>query len=389
MSDRYRLRCHARQVSDWDPGLQERSVSASQIFTDLNNSVQHCSIIEFWAGTVSRSHVRDRCAAAVAAVLPRSVEVRRERENGQTVRFRLNGAPIEAMWLGEGRLRQARELIAAREGRPDLVVARLMSPGARSAFSDAGIGWIDETGAAEVTLDSLIVSKSGRAVKPLPKPPRWTPAVVAVAEALLCGGKATVASMQEVTGLSAGSCTNALRTLTELGLLSAQARRGRNSMRQVQDPDTLLDEYARAAESLASTTATAAAVFWRDPLVGVREIGRLWDRAGVSWAVTGALAAEVIAPYLTTVTTAEVYVDRYTIAGLESVADAAGLRAIPGGRLTLRPYPPSLQRLSTTVKRGLRLAPWPRVYSDLRLFGVRGEDAAEHLREVLRARSTI
>ena len=345
--------------------------------------MEHCGIIEFWAGAVTRSHVQDRCAAAVAAVLPRSVEVRRERDNGRSICFRLNDEPFEVMWLGEGRLRQARELIADRKGRPDLVVARLMSPGARSAFSDAGIGWIDETGAAEVALDSLIVSKSGRAVSTPPKPPRWTPAVVAVAEALLCGGKATVAAMQEMTGLSAGSCTNALRTLTELGLLSAQARRGRNSMRRIPDADTLLDEYSRAAESLAPATAISAGVFWRDPLAGVGEIGRLWDRAGVSWAVTGALAADVIAPYLTTVTTADVYVDRYTIAGIESVADAAGLRAIPGGRLTLRTYPPCLQRLSTTVQRGLRLVPWPRVYADLRPFGVRGEDAAEHLREVI------
>lgn len=321
-------------------------------------------------------------------MLPRSVELCRERENGPSVRFRLNGEPVEVMWLGEGRLRQARELIVAREGRPDLVVARCISPGARSALSDAGIGWIDETGAAEVALASLIVSKSGRAVRPPPKLPRWTPTVVAVAETLLCGGKATVAAMQEVTGLSAGSCTNALRTLTELGLLSARARRGRNSMRRIPDADALLDGYARAAESLPSTAALTVGVLWRDPLAGVREIGRLWDLAGVSWAVTGAVAADLLAPHLTTVTTAEVYVDQYTIAGLESVAEAAGLRPIPGGRLTLRPYPLSLQGLSTTVQRGLRLAPWPRVYSDLRQWGVRGEDAAEHLREVIRGRAT-
>ena len=341
-----------------------------------------------WAGAVLRSHVRDRCVAAVAAVLPRSVEVRHTREDGRSICLELNGQPIEVIWLGEGRLRQARELIAAREGRPDLVVARLMSLGARSAFSDAGIGWIDESGAAEVALDSLIVSKSGRAVKPPPKLPRWTPAVIAIAEALLCGSKATVAAMQEVTGLSAGSCTNALRTLTELRLLSAEAPRGRNSMRQVPDQDALLDEYARAAEALVSTTALTAGVVWRDPLVGVREIGRLWDLDGISWAVTGAVAADVLAPHLTTITTAEVYVDRYTIAGLESVAEAAGLRPFSGGRLTLRPYPLSLQRLSTTVQPGLRLVPWPRVYADLRQFGVRGEDAAEHLRKVIRQRGT-
>lgn len=39
------------------------------------------------------------------------------------------------------------------------------------------------------------------------------------------------------------------------------------------------------------------------------------------------------------------------------------------------------QRLSTPVG-DLRVAPWPRVYADLRVSGVRGEEAAEHLFEV-------
>jgi len=30
----------------------------------------------------------------------------------------------------------------------------------------------------------------------------------------------------------------------------------------------------------------------------------------------------------------------------------------------------------------MRTAPWPRVYADLRRAGVRGEDAAEHLRSI-------
>jgi hypothetical protein len=35
---------------------------------------------------------------------------------------------------------------------------------------------------------------------------------------------------------------------------------------------------------------------------------------------------------------------------------------------------------------GLRVAPWPRVYVDLQRTGVRGEEAAEHLIEVIRER---
>ena len=335
---------------------------------------------------VTSSNAAHRSEAAVAAVLPPSVRIRRGREDGHLIDLELNGQPITVEWLGEGGLRQARELLAGRKERPDVAAARHMSPGARKALSAAGIGWVDETGAAEIALESLIVSRSGHPIKVPQKPPRWTPAVLAVAEALLCGVRATVGAMQESTRLSAGSATNALRTLTDLGLTSAGTRRGRNSARQIPDRDRLLDAYAAAAASMMPETALTVGVTWRDPATALAEIGQRWNDTGISWAATSTVAASVFAPYLTTVTTAEVYVDRKTIAGLEEVAAKAGLQPIEGGRLTLRPFPTVTARLLAVVKDGLSLAPWPRVYADLRVVGVRGEEAAEHLRDVIRGR---
>ena len=214
---------------------------------------------------MTRSNTTHRSEAAVAAVLPPSVQIRRRREDGHVIDLELNGKPITVEWLGEGGLRQARELLADRKARPDVAAARRMSPGAREALSAAGVGWVDETGAAEIALDSLIVSRSGHAIKVPRKPPRGTPAVLAVAEALLCGGGATVGAMQEATGLSAGSATNALRTLTDLELLSAEARRGRNSARRIPDHDRLLDAYAAAAASMMPETALTVGVTGDSP----------------------------------------------------------------------------------------------------------------------------
>lgn len=61
-----------------------------------------------------------------------------------------------------------------------------------------------------------------------------------------------------------GSCVNALRVLTDLGLLEAASARGRDSARRVDDLDRLLDAYANAAGSLASDLRLEVGVSWRD-----------------------------------------------------------------------------------------------------------------------------
>ncbi len=78
--------------------------------------------------------------------------------------------------------------------------------------------------------------------------------------------------------------------------------------------------------------------------------------------------------------------DKAPIAGLEWLAARTGLRPIEGGRLTLRPFPTVTAKRLATVKNRLRLVPWPRANADLRTVGVRGEEAAEHLRETMRGR---
>ena len=270
-------------------------------------------------------------------------------------------------------MRQARELIGRQKDRPDVAVARRMSLAAREHLSAAGIGWVDETGAAEIARGSLVVSRDGHVPRSPRKPPHWTPAVLAIAEALLCGGRTTVGDMQEVTALSAGSATNALHTLTDLGLLHAEARRGPNAARRIADPDRLLDEYAAAAAARKPAVSISVGVTRRDPVAGLTDAGGQWDHAGVPWAATGAVAGFVLAPYLTTLASSAVYVDGKTGPALEWAAAKAGLRPIEGGRLTLRPFPTVTTARLATMRNGLRLVPWPRAYADLRIAGVRGE----------------
>lgn len=299
--------------------------------------------------------------------------------------FVVGGRAIQVKWVGEGNLGDIRRVLDLPE-RPGVVVGRQLSPGARELLARAGVSWVDETGAAEVALGTIIVSRTGRPATTSPPPARWTPSALAVAESLLCGTEATVSSTRGATGLSTGSCTTALRSLTELGLLEADAARGRRAGRRVRDSRALLTAYAQAAEALRPAVSLQIGVTWRDHVTSLVETGRTWTSREVGWCATGATAAAVIAPHLTTIGATEVYVDTETLAGLAAAASEVGLRPIEGGRLTLRPMPTQgVRRLASEVG-GLRVAPWPRVYVDLRTVGVRGEEAAEHLWEMMNGR---
>ena len=323
-----------------------------------------------------------RAAQTLLNVLPRAADVD-VHVAGNSVVLAVGRQRLRVGWAGDGGLRSVRQLLDEGREELDIVTARRLSPAARELLVDARLGWADESGAAEIAAGGIVVSREGRAQEP-ERLTRWTPSVMAVAEALLCGTDATVAATEQTTGLSTGSCTNALRFLTDEGLVTANARRGRRSARRVEDPDRLLDAYAAAVAADKPRPELQVGLQGQDLLEALGGAGEAWDSANIEWAATSVAAAAVIAPLLTSISSVEVYVEADTPAGLDARAADAGLRPIAGGRLTLRPFPTaSVARLATRHD-GLRLAPWPRVYADLRRSGVRGEEAAEHLREVVR-----
>jgi len=192
--------------------------------------------------------------------------------------------------------------------------------------------------------------------------------------------------MQSATGLSAGSCASALRFLTEEQLLTSAAKRGPSSARRISDTMRLLDAYAAAANQRPPGLRLQIGVTWQDVLKGAAAIGRRLDDLNVVWAITGGAAAAVLAPFISSLSQATVYVDARTMAELRSLAVSLELRPIEGGRLALKPIPAGSVRQLITLADGLRLAPWPRVYADLLKEGVRGEEAAQHLYEVMNER---
>ncbi len=320
----------------------------------------------------------DRAVAALRAVVPAHV-VWAEDVAGTV---RLNGAEVRTVWVGQGTLpdsRSAVELVAPHT----VLAAQRFTPAARDVLRAAKASWVDETGAAEISIGPVVVARDGRSLPPS-KPKGWTASTLAAVEAVLAGsGSVTASSVASTSGLSIGAATNALRFLTDQRLLITDSARGPHSARRVADADRLLAVYADASVPLRKPLVLSVGVLGRDLAAEVVEIGRSWALESFEWAVTGVLAADHLAPYLTSFGSAVVYVDASTIAELERVASAADLTPTDGGRLTLAPFPTATTRTLATNVDGLKLAPWPRVYADLRTVGVRGEEAAEHLKEVI------
>lgn len=322
-----------------------------------------------------------RCVDLLASVLPRGVDIAESGPN----RVIVNGTAVRLAWAGDGWLPDVRRVLAAAD-RPEIVGAHRMSPGARAELLAAGIGWADETGAAEIAIGPIIVVRPGLVGSSRPRSAGWTAATEAVAEALLCGTAPTVDTVAEATGLSTGSCVVGLRSLTDLGLLTSDAGRGRSSGRRLDNRDRLLDAYAAAAAARRRPPSIRVGVTWRDVVEGTIAAGRAWTATGIAWAATGVVASEVIAPHLTNVNRADVYIAGRSLTDLARAATAAGLRPVEGGRLQLLAFPTTATSRLIEQVGEMMVAPWPRVFADLRESGVRGEDVAEHLREIRHGR---
>lgn len=323
----------------------------------------------------------NRAIRALEAVLPLDAHVELVDLQDRDAVVRVAGRRLRLRWLPVGWPRQVDEALR-RKPRADVVVASEMSPGAREKARQHGVGWVDETGAAEIHSGTVLISRSGNPAKPIDTKLGWRRATLAVCEVLLTGCPATVSAVAEATGLATSTAAESLKFLDDDGLLENSAARGPGSGRYLANVEALLDAYAAAAQRLRSPMSVRIGALWRDPIRGTVEAGKLWGAANVSWAVTSALSAAVLAPFLTQPTPWEIYVSGRTPGDLRRIAGVAGMREIDGGRLILRPYPtPANEEVTVQIGPGLISVLWPRAYSDLRSTGVRGEDAAEHLRE--------
>ncbi len=289
-------------------------------------------------------------------------------------------------WAGEGWPADVERLVCTAAD-VDVVYAKTLSAGAREWLSGRHIGWVDETRQARIIAPSgLVISLEPRSVEQRASlQDRWTGMMLAAAEAILAGIAPTVEAIEAATGMSRGSAAGVLSRLERRGLLDRPpARRGKGVARRIANVDTFIDEYAKAAgEFRAKQPVVLVHRLWTDPLEALaKEMGPALVAAAVTWAVTGAAASTLLAPYLGNVTIVELYVERDLFVSQERLARLLGGRAVEKGhRIEVRELPTSLSADGPDLG-GIHVALPARVYADLMAAGGRSAEAAHHLREV-------
>jgi hypothetical protein len=291
-------------------------------------------------------------------------------------------------WAGEGWPSDVERLVQLVPN-IDVVAATHLSSGARDRLRQEGLGWADEAGHADIALKSgLVIFRQQSDVRKNREPPmRWSRSTLAVAEAALSGIVPTVESIEQATGLSRHATANALSRLENRGFLERpRALRGPQSARRIINISTFLDGYAKAAaEQRQKQSPVLLHRLWnRDPLETLAvEIGPKLTTAGASWAVTGAAASVLLAPYLTDVTILELFIDAETMSDRTRLTTLLDGKIVEKGhRIEIREVPTSMAVKGPVID-GIQVALPVRVYADLRAVGGRSAEAAQHLRETL------
>jgi Transcriptional regulator, AbiEi antitoxin, Type IV TA system len=267
-----------------------------------------------------------------------------------------------------------------------LVVAPELSSGARRLLDEQAVNWVDETGAASIRGEGLLVHVDRASAPPDPRPHEvaWSQMAVLAAEATLSARPAqiTTAWLAEHAGCSIARASRILSGWDREGWTSKQGpARGRGAHRVLERPDSMLGSWTAHLNAIpierwyAHTTS-------RDLLDVQKHLTHALGDATFGW--TGWGAAQQLAPFVTQLPVLHLRVDeRYAHRDLAPRLQNAGLTVTDdAGRIELWRTPGNAFRFTRPFPSG-PVVSWPRVYADLRRLGGRGDDAAEHLRDVM------
>lgn len=357
-----------------------------------------------------------RALAALASTLHHAsdrLDVQAQRDTGVVQLVHPHGrASIVPLWAGEGwptdveRLRRSAAWASASTVGLPVVVARRFSDKVRRSLNQDGVAWADETGHARLELPGLVVVLGDRA--PIDRDRRvtevrWSPGSGLIGEAILepLVGRQDgttepsgpyvmpkIAGIADATGLSGPFISRTLQAFDSQGWTSkAGPERGRTTTRTLLDPSSMVSSWA-GWYSRSRPEPIGAHGLIRDAEDWLGIVAATWPLH--SWAATGAVVLERRAPFLTATPVVDLYLaddvcidptqltSYLTDVGLRRVDSGARVRIAPASRAALRLF-----------SRGPNWRPERPEVGNIRLYGdllasggVRGDEAADHLRTV-------
>lgn len=352
----------------------------------------------------------NRAAAAVrrALTLPgpsQTLNVEQEAEGPLTtvlVRYGDRSVRLWPIWAGEGFPqdveRALKEAPPADPAACRVVVARRLSSGSRLWLTARGLSWADEDGSAQIAAPSgLLVLRDAMPRpddEPSDSPVKWAAGSAAVAELILSEAIGTpsdhapirsAAAVADTLGLSIPAISRALQQFDQQGWSEKRgSERGPAARRWLVDPGALLSSWAAWYSTRTPVVVETHGFISSDDAWLRGEVAAHWPNG--RWALTGLAALDRRAPFTTSVPTIDLYLDAHmftdgrlldgllTSTGLRRVDRGARVRIIEADRYVLRL---SQQRDDIPQVNDVRL------YGDLLGSGVRGPEAADHLRSTM------
>jgi len=276
--------------------------------------------------------------------------------------------------------RQAVHATRSLGGTPMLVVANETTADAREILRVNAIAYVDGLGNADISLPGMVYRLVGRKPEPRNNPPtRLAGKAGRIAQELLLHPDRTwhINELVDRTSVSPGFVHRVLTRLTDEGILT-NAGKGPTKTRSVVDPGALLDLWAE--EQHDRVDRTLAYHLARSPSQLMIDLVTALDRAGIDYAVTGASAASLVAPFVTAIPTTEVWVS--STVGRPELLDRTDTEEVKSGHnvafLQARYDEPLLGRQQID---GTWIVNDFRLYLDLRRDPRRGAEQAERLRK--------
>ena len=190
---------------------------------------------------------------------------------------------------------------------PLVLIAAETTSDARRILAEHGIAFIDGLGNVQLELPGLLfhIAGTGRPTR-APAPCRLSGKAGLVAQALLLEPKRAwrINDLASQTAVSSGLVHRVLARLEAEGIVSTTGA-GPHRTRHVTDPAALLDLWAE--ENVDKPVRTRGYLMAQTPRQAINQLGEGLSDARIDYALTGAAAASIIAPFVTTITVTEVW----------------------------------------------------------------------------------